>query len=181
MKRSQTTLAGLADGGLVERYRAGSEQAGSLLVERHWPRAWRAAYAVLGDRPAADDAAQSAIERAFTEMDRFDTSRPFGPWIDRIAVNQALNILRARRREVELVDEFPVADLYPEIAERDEVARALGSLSEEQRLVVVLRYWADMTPSEIAGALDAPVGTVSSRLARALVALRTVLEEVTPQ
>jgi RNA polymerase sigma-70 factor (ECF subfamily) len=114
-------------------------------------------------------------------MHRFDTSRPFGPWIDRIAVNQALNILRARRREVELVGEFPVADLYPEIAERDEVVRALGTLSEEQRLVVVLRYWADMTPSEIAGALDAPVGTVSSRLARALVALRTVFEEVTPQ
>lgn len=164
---------------LVRRARGGSLEAGEELLARHWPRAWRAAYAVLGEPSGAEDAAQGAVERAFTHLDRFDERRPFGPWLTRIAVNQALNMVRARRDELPLDVECEAGgDPYAGIVDRDEIVRAVGALAMERRLVVVLRYWADLDPREIAEVLGIPVGTVTSRLARAMNDLRAELEEV---
>jgi RNA polymerase sigma-70 factor (ECF subfamily) len=168
----------IGDQALVRRVRRGSEAAAETLLRRHWPRAWRAAYAVLGDSAAAEDAAQGAAERAFRKLDQFDDSRPFGPWLARIAVNQALNAVRSRKEEVPLDGVATASDPYGEILDRDEVFSAVAGLSDERRLVVVLRYWADLSPTEIAEALDIPIGTVTSRLARALAELRGTFEEV---
>lgn len=167
-----------SDAQLVKRARGGAADAAEALLERHWDRAWTAAYAVLGNRSAADDAAQSAVERAFRALDSFDESRPFGPWLARIAANQALNQIRARRREVALDEELPGEDRYEGVDARDEVIRAVAALPPDRRMVVALRYWADLEHSEIALALDVPVGTVSSRLSRAIRELRIALEEV---
>jgi RNA polymerase sigma-70 factor (ECF subfamily) len=112
MRHSRQARDGLDDGELVALYRKGSADAGEILVRRHWPRAWRTAYAVLASRAEAEDAAQTAVERAFTQIARFDTDRPFGPWLARIAANQALNVLRARRREAPLSGEEPGSDIY---------------------------------------------------------------------
>lgn len=169
---------GASDRDLVRRARQGSATAADSLLSRHWPRAWKAAYAVLGDRPAAEDAAQSAVERAFRNLDQFDDSRPFGPWLARIAVNQALNALRSRRDDLSLDGFEPAMDPYGEVIDRDEVIRAVAGLAADRRLVVALRYWADLDPREIAELLGVPVGTVSSRLSRALNELRAALPEV---
>ena len=176
--RSSSVSSDLSDRDLVQGVRRGSYPAGEMLVSRHWSRAWRAAYAVLGERAGADDAAQSAVERSLKSLDQFDDSRPFGPWLARIAVNQALNLLRARRAEVPLTDGHCAPDPYGEVLDRDEIFGAVGALSPDRRLVIVLRYWADMEPREIADALEIPVGTVTSRLSRALVDLRAALQEV---
>lgn len=154
----------------------GSARAADVLFDRHWTGAWRAAYAVLGERAGADDAAQRAIERAIRSLDRFRDDGAFGPWLRRIAVNQAIDMLRRRRPEAPLNDEHPGPDPYAEIAERDALVAALGRLSEERRTVVAMRYWLDMDPPEIAEQLGVPVGTVSSRLSRALSDLRELLE-----
>jgi RNA polymerase sigma-70 factor (ECF subfamily) len=167
-----------SDAELVQAIRRGRVEAAELLLERHWPRAWSAAYAVLGDRGAAEDAAQSAVERALRSLDRFDTARPFGPWLGRIAANQALNVLRSRRREAPLEVDVQAADVYGDVLLRDEVVEAVGRLGEDRRVVVALRYWADLAPREIAEVLDVPVGTVTSRLSRAIGELRIILEEV---
>ena len=84
-RRPDTELIGLA--------RRGSTQAVEVLFDRYWPYAWRTAFAVTADRALADDAAQEAIEKAFATLDRFDESRPFGPWLKRIA--RAKDELRA--------------------------------------------------------------------------------------
>lgn len=167
-----------SDRDLVRQARRGSLASADALLDRHWSRAWKAAYAVLGDRTSAEDAAQSAVERAFRNLHRFDEGRPFGPWLARIAVNQALNSLRSRRDEIRLGDHHAGPDLYADVLDRDEVVRAVASLAPERRVVVALRYWADLLPAEIAGLLEIPVGTVTSRLARALNDLRAVLSEV---
>ena len=84
----------LTDSELVVAIRAGSAEAADELFARHWPRAWKAAYAVLGDRTAADDAAQRAVERAIRALDQFRTDGSFGAWIGRIAANQAIDMPR---------------------------------------------------------------------------------------
>jgi RNA polymerase sigma-70 factor, ECF subfamily len=83
---------------LIAHARKGSMEAAGALFDRYWPSAWAAAYAVTADRSAADDAAQEAIQQAFGALDRFDTTRPFGPWLKRIAVNRAIDHLRRARR-----------------------------------------------------------------------------------
>ena len=167
------------DSELVLAIRKGSTEAAEAadaLFARHWPRAWKAAYAVLGDRAAADDAAQRAVERAIRALDQFRADGSFGAWIGRIAINQAIDILRRSPREQSLPESLSAPDVYDEILERDALAAAVARLDADRRVVVALRYWLDMDPPEIAAQLGVPVGTVSSRLSRALSELREFLE-----
>lgn len=163
-----------SDARLVRRAQRGSESAAAQLFRRHWPGAWRAALAVTGSRAMADDVAQDAFERAFAALGRFDPSRPFAPWLHRIAVNRALDMIRQERRLVGL-DAAPEAGTEGweiEAGPDPEALAALAQLSPERRAVVVLRHLLDYHPPEIAAMLGLPLGTVNSRLARALAELR---------
>lgn len=161
---------------LVEAIRDGSPQAADTLFARHWASMWRAAYAVLGRREEADDAAQRAVERAIRSLDTFRTDGSFGAWSRRIAVNQALDAVRQRRPTAPLSDDLAAPDVYGELVERHALAAAVAKLDEDRRQIVVMRFWLGLTPSEIAAELGIPAGTVSSRLSRALEDLRDLME-----
>jgi RNA polymerase sigma-70 factor, ECF subfamily len=167
---------------LIALARKGSTAAVEVLFDRYWPHVWKSAYAVTADHGLADDAAQEAIEKGFAALDRFDETRPLGPWLKRIAINRAVDHLR-RRRRVEVVSDEDVtfhAWSLGESADEDvrqwAVADAVAALGAGKRVVVVLHYWLDLPIDEIAGVLGLPVGTVASRLARAKAELRTALE-----
>jgi RNA polymerase sigma-70 factor (ECF subfamily) len=172
----------LPDAELIRLAREGSPEAASTLFDRYWLLAWRSAYGVIGDQALAEDAAQGAVERAFGALGRFDESRPFGPWLKRIAVNLAIDHLRHSRRTT-LEDDFATfyAWTLGEAAEQDvellAVAEAVAELGMAKRMVIVLRYWLDLPLEEIAGVLGLPIGTVSSRLHRAVADLQNALEE----
>ena len=172
--RGLTRVREKTDAELVRRARLGSREAAAELFERHWQRAWRLALAITQNRSYADDAAQQAFERAYRGIERFDGRSSFGTWLHRIVVNQALTTLRQERRSAEPVEAGPGFGTADE--RFDEVADALAALSEERRLVLILRYWLDLTPPEIGDLLEIATGTVHSRLARALADLRTELE-----
>jgi RNA polymerase sigma-70 factor (ECF subfamily) len=164
--------------GRDERAWVRGAQAGSVsdleaLFRAHWPRAYRAAYLVVGDAAAAEDIAQEAFLAALRSLDRFDRRRPFGPWLHRIAVNRAIDWARARklRAEAELT-EAAAAPPAPERLEAEPLAARIAELSPEHRAVIVLRYLLEYTPGEIAELLDVPRGTVNSRLRRGLDALK---------
>lgn len=165
-----------SDGELVRQTLAGSAMAADRLFDRHWTRAWKAAYAVLGDPHGADDAAQRAVERAFRALDQFRLDGSFGAWISRIAANQAINALRRSRPAEPLGDGVAGPDPYAGIVERDALLGAVARLDRDRRVVVAMRYFCDLEPSEIARILEIPAGTVSSRLSRALSELREHLE-----
>jgi len=162
---------------LVHAARAGDREAAGELFRRHWPAAWRTAYGVTGRRAMADDIAADAFERAFAALQRFDDRRPFVPWLHRIVVNRALDLLRAERR---LVGGDPPPEPQDDRGLGSGGDRALldavNSLPLQRRVVVVLRYGIGMGPDEIAKVLDLPSGTVHSRLARALEQLRERFE-----
>jgi len=159
-------------------------QAGSLsdleaLFREHWPRAYRAAYLVVHDGPAAEDIAQESFLAAIRALDRFDRRRPFGPWLHRIVVNRAIDWARARALRAEVGD-APLAavaeDDRPSDSFSPPVVAALSELSPEHRAVIVLRHLLEYTPGEIATLLDLPRGTVNSRLRRGLDELADRLE-----
>jgi RNA polymerase sigma-70 factor (ECF subfamily) len=157
----------------VRRARRGDREAAALLFRRYWRDAWRAAFAITGRHSLADDVAADGFERAFAALGRFDDSRPFAPWLHRIVTNRALDLLRQERRLVsaERLPE-PSAAWRDLDRERRELLEAVQALNLQRRTVIVLRYGLSYTPAEIAEMLDVPVGTVHSRLARALEDLR---------
>jgi RNA polymerase sigma-70 factor (ECF subfamily) len=155
----------------VRAAQRGSASGIEALFRLHWPRAFRAAYLVVHDAAAAEDIAQEAFLAAIRNLDRFDRSRPFGPWLHRIAVNRAIDWTRVRqlRNESELVD--GAADEPEEPLDRSLLA-ALAALPPEHRAVIVLRHLLGYTPGEIAELLGLPRGTVNSRLRRGLDSLK---------
>ena len=166
---------------LVRAAQRGSAEAFEELFRRHWPRAYRSAFLILHDGAAAEDVAQEAFVAAVRALDRFDRRRPFGPWLNRIVVNRAIDWTRARalRREVApaAAAEAAAAPAASSAPYSDAVVAALAALSPEHRAVIVLRHLLEYTPGEIARMLDLPRGTVNSRLRRGLDGLEAALGE----
>ena len=170
---------------VIAAAKAGSERALAQLFEEHWPRAYRSAYLISRDRGAAEDIAQEAFLSAIRALDRFDRTRPFGPWLSRIVVNRAIDWTRARALRSEVgateVGEQAFAEEGGQSSPGDPVVSealhlAILELDLEQRTCVVLRYLLDWTPGEIAEQLGIPRGTVNSRLRRALDRLSAVVD-----
>jgi RNA polymerase sigma-70 factor (ECF subfamily) len=165
------------EGAVVRDAQRGSADALEELYRRHWRRAHRAAYLVVGDAGAAEDIAQESFLAAIRALDRFDRRRPFGPWLHRITVNRAIDFSRARALRAESALSAAAEDVAPERdAISDELVTVLASLGPEHRAVIVLRHVLEYTPGEIAEILGVPRGTVNSRLRRGLDRLRPVVE-----
>ena len=163
---------------LVRAAQRGSAEAFAELFRRHWPRAHRAAWLVVHDATAAEDVAQEAFLAAIRSLDRFDLRLPLGPWLHRIAVNRAIDLVRARalRREVGGEEAEALArDPNQSAPLDDQLTAAIAALPVEQRAMVVMRYLLEYTPGEIAKVLELPRGTVNSRLRRALDRLAVAL------
>jgi RNA polymerase sigma-70 factor (ECF subfamily) len=168
-----------SEASLVRAAQRGSERAVEELFARHWPDAYRAALLIAHDGAAAEDIAQEAFVAALRALPRFDRRRPLRPWLHRIVVNRAIDWARARRLRQEVaVEAVPEVAAQPaDVTGLGALGEALRRLSPEHRAVVVMRYLLELTPGEIAEALDLPRGTVNSRLRRGLDALGGVLEE----
>jgi RNA polymerase sigma-70 factor (ECF subfamily) len=170
-------LRGRGEAALVREAQGGSGEALEELFRRHWRRAHRAAFLVVGDATAAEDIAQESFLAAVRALDRFDRRRPFGPWLHRIAVNRAIDFSRARalRGETALAEPHERAAEDPQPFSQ-ELLRGLAELSPEHRAVIVLRHLLGYSPGEIGEMLGLARGTVNSRLRRGLDQLRPSIE-----
>jgi RNA polymerase sigma-70 factor (ECF subfamily) len=167
----------VSDRRLVRGAQQGSAEDFDALFQLHWTRAYRTAWLVVHDAAAAEDIAQEAFIAALRALDRFDRRRPFGPWLNRIVVNRAIDFARSRR--LHAVPTAGVTATAPPAPEgwSEDVVRALAQLPVDQRAVVVMRHALGYTPGEIARALGLPRGTVNSRLRRALDRLGELLDD----
>ena len=178
---------------LVRRAQRGEIAAFNMLVIRHQNAAYSLALRFLRTREAAEDVTQEAFVRAWRAIDTFRGER-FRSWLLRIVANAARDELRRRKRRPqrsldETWDDSDMASIDPvepdpgpqERAEQAELRgvleRALAELPEDWRMVVLLSDVHGMSYEEIADAVDAPLGTVKSRLSRARGRLRQLLIE----
>jgi RNA polymerase sigma-70 factor (ECF subfamily) len=145
-------------------------------AERVLDDAYRLAGYLLGDATEAQDAVQDALTRSWQSWSTLRDQDRFEPWFDRILVNVCRDRLRKRRsaRIEELNDELAVYidDPFKAAVARNEVAQLMHVLNPDQRVVVALRFWRDLSLQQIADLLDIPLGTVQSRIHYALRALR---------
>jgi RNA polymerase sigma factor (sigma-70 family) len=178
----------LAEAELVEQAKRGEASAYEALVQRHQEIAFRTAYLVTGSAADAEEVAQDAFVKAYRALARFRSGSPFRPWLLQIVVNEARNRRRSAGRREHLA--LRVADEpssggaapSPEVEllaneRRGRLVQALAELREDVRDVVVCRHLLGLSEEETAAALALPVGTVKSRLSRALARLRAALEE----
>jgi DNA-directed RNA polymerase specialized sigma24 family protein len=133
----------------------------------------RVARAITGDPERAHEAVQDAFADAIRSRRTFRGDAPLEAWVWRGVINAARKAIRRPLVEVGAAND----DLAPPPVAR-ELAPAVAALPERQRLVVFLRYYADLDYRTIAAALDVEVGTVSATLAAAHRAVKQKLEEV---
>lgn len=170
------------DAQLVDGARGGSPEATEELFRRHWPTAWQRAFAVTGRRQVADDVAQDAIVHALDRLDDLADASLFGAWLGRIVVRRGIDVLRRESRLVALdAVGDPVVEWNLGDGREGALRTAVAGLDLDRRTVIVLRYWLDLTPPEIAEALELPLGTVHSRLARGMADLRQAMAEEVPR
>jgi RNA polymerase sigma-70 factor (ECF subfamily) len=179
---SSAGMAGQTDGVLVGRVRGGDAAAFDVLVRRHDRQAFALAFRMLGQREDAEDVVQESFLAALEALDRFDVTRPFGPWLYRIVVNRSLNARKARsRRSTESIPEeaasaTPSPERAAETAEtRARVQRALTKLPDRQRVVMTMIELDGYSGPEVAEVLGIPEGTVRWHLHSARKALRAAL------
>jgi RNA polymerase sigma-70 factor (sigma-E family) len=136
--------------------------------------AYRVAYRLLGNREDSADAAQEACARAYVRWRRLTRSGDPAPWVVRVAGNLAID--RWRRRRTAAAHPLP-APASSETPDRVDLHRALDTLSQRQREVIVLRYFADLPERAVADALGCSVGSVKTHASRAIASLRTALAD----
>jgi RNA polymerase sigma-70 factor, ECF subfamily len=160
----------------VARLQHGDLSGLELLVERYQVQAVQAACLIVQERALAEDIVQTAFIHAAQKIHQYDAARPFGPWFYRSVVNAALKAADRQKRQVSLKDPLPgqevslvelLADTGPLPEQRLEqeeyragVQQALDQLPAEQRVVIVMRYFLEMSEAEIAGELQRPKSTI---------------------
>jgi RNA polymerase sigma-70 factor (ECF subfamily) len=179
-----------ADRAVVDRVLSGDREAFREIVDREGPALVRACHRVLGDLHEAEDAAQEAFVMAYRSLGQWRQEGALGAWLARIAVRIALR--RAQRRPVvtwldpanpgsaDVAGALDPASVAVRMERAAEVREALADLDEPYREVVALRFFGDLSLSEIAEQTGRPLGTVKTHLHRGLSRLKLALDGVGP-
>ena len=169
------------DEDFIELARRGDSEAFHQIIISYHPLIWRMARTLLNNPAMAEDACQEIWIDAWRGLPSFTAGHAFRPWLLTIAAHRCHKLLRQRYQSQESF----AATLMPDIADpatpladifhsetRQELYRAITLLPCEQQQVITLRYFADLDLAEIAAVLNVPIGTVKSRMHRAMVTLR---------
>lgn len=158
----------------------GDHDAYAALVGAASTRLYALACLILRDPDRAEDATQEAFVRAWREIPRLRDPDRFDAWLRRLVVNACYDEARrvTRRAEVKLMNihERSVADTSARFAETDRVEHAFRQLPLDQRAVLVLQHYSQLSHTEIADTLGIPIGTVKSRVRYGIAAMRARLE-----
>ena len=175
----------------ISRLKQGDLSAVEPLVKRYQVQAVHAAHAILHDQAMAEDVAQAAFIKVVERIHQFDEDRPFAPWFFRIIVNDAVKTAEKRERNISLDEQLdqPTVQLAewlvsPELKPehlleqketRQTILRAMQHLTPEQRAVIVMRYFLEMSEADLSAEMDRPLSTIKWWLRDARRRLRSLI------
>lgn len=183
----------ISDEELIARFQAGDEGAFEEIVHRYSNRLMNFAYHYLLDREEAEDIVQDTFLKVYQNRHAYKEIAKFSTWIYTITGNLAKTILRKRRNRKlfffsrlgpeEKDMEFPSHDKLPEAGIEEKyndrmIQKAIVNLPEHFRTAIILRDIQDLSYEEISNIIDAPLGTVKSRINRARLRLQEELESL---
>jgi len=179
----------------ITRIKQGDLDGLESLVELYQARAVQTAYLIVYDLALAEDIAQAAFIKAAERIQQFDETRAFEPWFFRIVINDALKAARKQQRSVPLdhnpedepamriVRYFTAPDPDPQqqIEQnelRENILKAIGSLPPEQRAVIAMQYFLDLSQADMSTRLNRPLSTIKWWLHDARKRLRSLLDDL---
>jgi len=174
-----------SDEQLVKEAREGDKPAFKELIMRLEPRVAKIVIGMLGNCPEADDVGQETFVRFYRALGSFRGESSVVTYVTRIAINLSLNELNRRKRKFSLFsrdDSDNVGDIpdtknsEASFENRELIQWALQKIRAEYRIVLVLRLMEGYSTEETAGLLKIPIGTVTSRLYRAQIKMRELLD-----
>ena len=165
----------------------GDKNAFANIVQKHQVAVFNLAYRLLGSAAEAEDAAQESFVRAYMHLSSYNLEQSFIAWLLSITAHHCIDILRrSKRGRTEPVDnlDLPANDGDPETCavaneRRHEIREALDLLPDHYRLIVVLRYWYDMSYREIGQIAGLAEGVVKIRRHRAREMLARHVSQIT--
>ena len=163
--------------GLVKQARRGDVGAFTALVGRYERPMYATACSLLHSEWDAADAVQEAFTEAFEHLGDLRDPDRFRAWLSRIVINKCNQIYRDSSR-LHVMEQPPDTPAPADPVSKEEsfdLIRAVGKLDDDHRTTVALRYFCDLKIDEVAEILGCPIGTVKSRLNRALAKLRMAL------
>lgn len=159
-----------------------------VLAQTYQVRAVRAAFIITGDKALAEDVVQDSFLYAYEHISTFDESRSFAPWFFRSVVHRAIKYSRQNSKYVTLDEDVlqqsrqytnanssDLEQVIEQSLNREVLIDALNKLSPEQRAVVVMRYYLNLSETDITARQEIPVGTVKWRLYAARERLKEML------
>jgi RNA polymerase sigma-70 factor (ECF subfamily) len=164
-----------SDREIIDACRRGESEAFRALFERNKDKVYSIALRYSGDPAVAQDIAQETFLKVFAGLNSFRGEAEFGSWLYRLVVNSCFDQKRKVRRLTPLLDEALAMLQAPDVSALDGIVQAelsahlrtvVATLSDEQRMLLVLRYTQSLSYEEIAEALGTTKGTVASRLNR---------------
>lgn len=176
----------------INQVKKGDQNAFGEIVEIYKNKVYQLCYRMLGNRYEAEDVAQEAFIRAFTNINSFNQDLKFSTWIYRIATNLCIDRIRKKKPDFYLDAEVSGTNgltMYSKIASETElpetelesmelqesVQKEILKLPEKYRSVIVLKYIEELSLNEISKILGLPLGTVKTRIHRGREALRRSL------
>lgn len=166
---------------LVDRAVQRDAEAFGALYDTYLGPIYRYLYYRLGNHAEAEDIGEQVFFKAWQAIDRFRwQDKPFSAWLYRLAHNAMVDHLRTRKH-TETLDSPAVVvraiseDWTSNQLDSDELARALGEITDEQRQVIILKFIEGLDNSEIAQVMDKREGAIRALQLRALISLRRVL------
>lgn len=161
------------DAGLATRFAQGDPDAIRRIYQSHGGLVYSVAFKVLGDAALAEDATQQTFVQAWRAAATYDPTRSIDPWLASIARRAAIDVYRREaRHRAERIDDADRAWVttppsVEQLSDMWEVRKALEKLPDQDRQLVRLQHYGELTHAEIASELDIPLGTVKSRSFRA--------------
>lgn len=151
---------------LLERVQKGDKEIYGVIVKRYMHSAYYIALGFVHNQQDALDVSQDAFVKAFRKIKMFDSSKPFFPWFYRLLRNLCIDHLKrkSRMRAIPLEDVPVLSDEKEDRELKETLWKGIEKLSFEQREVVILRYFRQLSYAEIAELTGKPIGTVMSSL-----------------
>jgi RNA polymerase sigma-70 factor (ECF subfamily) len=168
----------------VIKAQKGDDIAFSELIKCHKENLYKVAFAYLKNEEEALDIVSDTIYKVYMDIDKLKNPQFFNTWITRILINKAINRLKKNKRII-LVDEYEKidnlnynsSDIGTDVPKCIDLYNAIDSLNVKSRTIIILKYFQDMTISEISKVLEVPEGTVKVYIHRSLKKLKIQLKE----
>jgi len=165
---------------LVHRARKDDAEAFGELMKMSQEKLYRIAYSYVKNRDDALDIVSESVYKAYVNLRTLKNPEYFNTWIIRIVINQSVNFLNKTKRITlkEDLSQSPEEQNPIQTIELMDLNDAMDRLNENQKAVIILKYFEDLTLTQIAEIMKRPVGTVKTYLHSALKALRLEMKEV---